>query len=74
MEPLSVIDLIHEAIHAQPFRPFILLTKRQRRFSVPHPDRALIVFNRRAVAVADAAGTFEILDLTALGGIQFLHD
>jgi hypothetical protein len=46
------VQNIRNALHQQPFKPFVLRLADGRRFPIPHPD--FVAVSKRAVAVIDS--------------------
>lgn len=65
------IDQFTAAIHAQPFRPFLLHAASGKEHPVNHPELAMRTPGGRTVVVADGEHAVAILDLLLIKAISF---
>jgi hypothetical protein len=64
-------EQLARAHSARPFRPFQLRLADSRMLAVPHPEHLAYAPGTRTAAIAQDDGTFEIVDLLLVVGIEF---
>lgn len=60
----------HKMLSAQPFQPFTMHLADGRQLFVPHREFVLLPPNSRTTVVAQVDGTFEIVDLLLVVGLE----
>jgi hypothetical protein len=63
-------ESLHEAIHAQPFRPFTLMLADGTRLHVPHPEWILQPRGARIAVVMNEDESIRILDVALVLGLE----
>jgi hypothetical protein len=61
---------LHEAIHAEPFRPFTLMLADGTRLHVPHPESILHPQKARTAVVMSQDESIRILDVALVLGVE----
>lgn len=63
-------ESLHQAIHAEPFRPFQLILADGTRLPVPHPEWILHPSKARTVILMNEDEGFRVLDVGLLLGVE----
>ncbi len=63
-------ESLHDAIHAEPFRPFALMLADGTRLAVPHPEWIMLPAGARTAVVMEPSERVRILDVALLLGID----
>ena len=65
------IDKIREALHEQPFRPFMIRLADGRELTVPHPDFVAIAGVRSVIVVNPRDGSHSVLESLLIVSLEY---
>jgi hypothetical protein len=63
-------EALYKLHHARPFKPFIIRLGDGQALPVPHPEMLAYAPKQRTAVVSLADGTFEIIDLLLVTGLE----
>jgi hypothetical protein len=64
------VESLHQAIHAEPFRPFVICLANGSRIDVPHPEWILHPPEARTAIVMGPDDSFRVVDIALVLELQ----